>query len=137
MLQNPTFPEKEVELEKATQIAAIKAEDEQITAVARNVMREKLFGAHPYALRGSGRAESVERITPADLLAFQKEYVVAKNGVIAVFGDVKAEEVLRLGRKEFWCDAGRQTGIVRAAAARRRRARPSVPLKSVTSSKPW
>ena len=52
VLQNPTFPEKEVELEKAAQIAAIKAEDEQITAVAKNVMREKLFGAHPYALRG-------------------------------------------------------------------------------------
>ena len=101
VLQNPTFPEKEVELEKATQIAAIKAEEEQITAVAKNVMREKLFGSHPYALRGSGRAESVKKITPADLLAFQKEYVVAKNGVIAVFGDVKAEQVLKLIEKDF------------------------------------
>jgi zinc protease len=101
VVQNPTFPEKEVELEKAAQIAAIKAEDEQITAVAKNVMREKLFGTHPYALRGSGRAESVAKITPANLLAFQKEYVVAKNGVIAVFGDVKAEEVLKLVEKDF------------------------------------
>ncbi len=101
VLQNPTFPEKEVELEKAAQIAAIKAEDEQITSVAKNVMREKLFGAHPYALRGSGRAESVEKITPVDLLSFQKEYIVASNGVIAVFGDVKAEEVLELVEKNF------------------------------------
>jgi zinc protease len=101
VLQNPTFPENEVELEKAAQIAAIKAEDEQITAVAKNIMREKLFGTHPYALRGTGRAESVGKITPADLLAFQKEYVVAKNGVIAVFGDVKAEEVLKLIEKDF------------------------------------
>ncbi|MGA7216212.1 MAG: pitrilysin family protein [Terrimicrobiaceae bacterium] len=101
VLQNPIFPEKEVELEKATQIAAIKAEDEQITTVARNVMREKLFGAHPYALRGSGRIETVARITPADLLAFQKEYVVANNGVIAVFGDVKAQDVLKLVEKDF------------------------------------
>ncbi|MGB8464669.1 MAG: pitrilysin family protein [Terrimicrobiaceae bacterium] len=101
VLQNPIFPAKEVELEKATQIAAIKAEDEQITTVARNVMREKLFGAHPYALRGSGRIETVARITPADLLAFQKEYVVANNGVIAVFGDVKAQDVLKLVEKDF------------------------------------
>ena len=50
ILQNPIFPEEEVALEKAAQIAAIKAEDEQITAVAKNVMREKLFGKHPYAL---------------------------------------------------------------------------------------
>ena len=52
-------------------------------------------------LRNSGRAESVEKITPADLLAFQKEYVVANNGVLAVFGDVKAEEVLKLVEKDF------------------------------------
>jgi zinc protease len=101
VLQNPTFPEEEVNLEKAAQIAAIKAEDEQITAVARNVMREKLFGAHPYALRGSGRPESVEKITRADLKAFQEEYCVAQNGVLAVFGDVKADEVLRLVQQYF------------------------------------
>ena len=47
VLENPTFPEKEIELEKAAQIAAIKAEDEQITSVARNVLREKLFDSHP------------------------------------------------------------------------------------------
>jgi zinc protease len=101
VLQNPTFPEEEVALEKAAQIAAIKAEDEQITAVAKNVMREKLFGSHPYALRGSGRPESVEKITPADLEAFQEEYCVAENGVLAVFGDVKADEVLRLAQQYF------------------------------------
>ena len=101
VLQNPAFPQSEVDLEKGAQIAAIKAEDEQITAVARNVMREKLFGAHPYALRGSGRPESVGKITPSDLRAFHDQYVVAQNGVIAVFGDVKAEEVLELFEKDF------------------------------------
>ena len=38
---------------------------------------------------------------PADLMAFQKDYVVANNGVLAVFGDVKAEEVLKLVEKDF------------------------------------
>lgn len=100
-LDNPTFPEKEVELEKAAQIAAIKAEDEQITSVARNVLREKLFNNHPYALRTSGRGEAVQKLTPADLVNFKENYIVAQNGVLAVFGDVKAEEVLRLVEKNF------------------------------------
>ena len=64
ILENPTFPEKEVELEKAAQIAAIKAEDEQITSVARNVLREKLFDKHPYALRTSGRVEAIQKLSP-------------------------------------------------------------------------
>lgn len=101
VLQNPVFPEKEVELEKAAQMAAVKAENEQITAVARNLLREKLFENHPYALRTSGRLESVEKLSPADLRAFKDEYLVASNGVLAVFGDVKAEEVLKLVEKEF------------------------------------
>ena len=101
VLQNPTFPENEVELEKAAQIAAIKAEDEQITAVARNVLREKLFGNHPYALRTSGRVESVEKLYSLGFAAFNDNLVVAQNGVIAVFGDVKAEEVLQLVEKNF------------------------------------
>jgi zinc protease len=101
VLQNPVFPEAEVELEKQAQIAGIKAENEQVTAVARNVAREKLFGSHPYALRTAGRIESVAKLTPADLRAMHEKYAVAKNGVIAVFGDVKAEEVVRLVEKEF------------------------------------
>jgi zinc protease len=127
VLQNPIFPEKEVELEKAAQIAAIKAEDEQITAVARNVMREKLFGSHPYALRGSGRIESVAKITPADLLAFQKEYVVANNGVIAVFGDVKAQDVLKLVEKDF----GRMPAGKLALSEPPKPVAPSAPVNAV------
>ena len=33
--------------------------------------------------------------------AFQEEYCVAENGVLAVFGDVKADEVLRLAQEYF------------------------------------
>ncbi|MEI6338681.1 MAG: pitrilysin family protein, partial [Verrucomicrobiota bacterium] len=101
VLRNPTFAESEVELEKKSQLAGIKAEDEQITAVARNTMREKVFGTHPYALRSLGSPASVGKITPKDLRAFHDQYTVAKNGVLSVFGDVNAEEVLKLVGKNF------------------------------------
>ncbi len=53
-----------VELEKQAQIAGIKAENEQITAVARNTAREKLFGTHPYAsAEFRARSESVSKLT--------------------------------------------------------------------------
>ncbi len=93
VLQNPTFPEEAVTREKQAQIAAIKAEEDQMTAVARNLLREKLFQDHPYSLRSSGSVASVENITRADVEAFYKTHVAAKNGVIAVFGDVTKEAV--------------------------------------------
>jgi len=101
ILANPSFPKDEVELEKQSQLASIKAEDEQITAVARNVTKEKFFGPHPFSLRVTGSAESVQKLTPETLKAYHAKYVTAKNGVIAVFGDVKAEEVVKLAEKAF------------------------------------
>src|SRR5215468_3860566 len=92
VLLNATFPEKAVAREKEIQIAAIQQEDEQLTSVARNIMRQALFPQHPYALRTNGSVEAVQHLTQKDLAVFRHRYVVAKNGVIYVFGDVKAAE---------------------------------------------
>lgn len=93
VLLNATMPEKAVAREKDAQLAAIKAEEEEMTVVARNLLRAHLFGTHPYGLRHAGTPESVARISPADLLAFRDRHLVARNGVLAVFGDVQAGEV--------------------------------------------
>ncbi|TSA31525.1 MAG: insulinase family protein [Verrucomicrobiaceae bacterium] len=101
VLIHPSFPEREVSLEKQGQLAGIKAEEEQPTSVARNLLRERLFGSHPYALRNAGSAEAVAALTPEMLREFHKEYAVAKNGVISVFGAVNVEEVRKLVEKDF------------------------------------
>ena len=101
VLGHPTFPKDEVKTEQDSQIAGIKAENDEPTNVARNLLREKLFGTHPYALRSSGTPESVSRLTPDTLRALHRKLAIAKNGVIAVFGDVNAQEVYELAKKAF------------------------------------
>jgi zinc protease len=96
VLLNATMPEPAVAREKQSQLAAIQQEDEQLTTVARNIMRQALFTKHPYALRTNGSVESVPKLTPKQLLEFRDRYLVAKNGVISVFGNVKAAEVKQL-----------------------------------------
>ncbi len=96
ILLNATMPEPAVEREKQVQLAAIQQEDEQLTTVARNILRQALFAKHPYALRTNGSAESVKKLTPKQLLEFRDRYLVAKNGVISVFGNVSAAEVKQL-----------------------------------------
>jgi zinc protease len=96
VLLNATMPEKAIVREKEIQIAGIKQEEEQLTTVARNILRQALFTQHPYALRANGSVESVQRLTQKDLLEFRDRYLVAKNGVIFVFGNVKAAEVKQL-----------------------------------------
>src|SRR2546425_9308829 len=96
VLRNANFPEKAVTREKEVQIAGIKQEEEQLTTVARNILRQALFTDHPYALRANGSPESVQHLNQKDLIAFRDKYLVAKNGVVSVFGNVNAAEVKQL-----------------------------------------
>jgi zinc protease len=93
ILLNATMPEKAITREKEVQLAGIKEDEEQLTTVARNILREALFPEHPYALRGKGSLQSVAKLTQKDLIDFRDRYLVAKNGVISIFGNVKAAEV--------------------------------------------
>src|SRR6267143_50806 len=96
ILLNATMPRQAVAREKEVQLAKIKESDEQPISVARNILRSALFPGHPFALRSVGSAESVSRLTSEDLVAFRDRYVVARNGVVAVFGNVKATDVRQL-----------------------------------------
>lgn len=101
VIQHPTFPAAEVKTEQESQLAAIKSESDDPVNVARDRLREKLFGTHPYAMRGSGTLESVSKLTPNDLKEIHRKLAVAKNGVLAVFGDVDAKQVYELAKKAF------------------------------------
>ena len=130
VLLNATFPEKAIAREKEIQIAAIQQEEEQLTTVARNIMRQALFTQHPYALRSNGSVESVRRLTQKDLLEFRDRYIAAKNGVIYIFGDVKAAEA-----KQFVEQA---LGKMKSGSLALTDAKPSTPLakpESVESRK--
>lgn len=103
VLARANFPEAEIEREKEDQIASLKAEDEQITSVARNAMRRAVFGDHPYGLRSNGTEESVHSLTRDRLVAFRDRCVTGRNGVLAIFGDVDADEARRLAEELFGC----------------------------------
>ncbi len=124
VLLNSTFPEKAIAREKEIQIAAIQQEEEQLTSVARNIMREALFPQHPYALRSNGSVGAVQHLTQKDLLDFRDRYVVARNGVIYVFGDVKADEIKQL--------VGQTLGNMKAGALTLIDAKASMPLAKTT-----
>lgn len=99
VLCHATMPEKAVGREKEAQLAAIKNEEEEMTVIARNLLRAELFGSHPYGLRSSGTPESVANLTPDALRAFRDRHLVGRNGVLSVFGDVNAEEVRRIAEE--------------------------------------
>src|SRR5881392_3235373 len=123
VLLNANFPGKAVTREKEVQIAGIKQEEEQLTAVARNILRQALFTDHPYALRSNGSPESVQQLAQKDLVAFRDKYLVGKNGVISVFGNVNAAEVKQLFEQAL--------GKMKSGSLALTDARPSAPIPKI------
>lgn len=101
VILNASFLEREVELEKATQMAAIQANSDQIISVARDFMRRTLFRNHPYGRPILGTEKTVSKLTSNDLHKWKREILSAKNGVLAIFGDVQAGQVLPVVEKCF------------------------------------
>ncbi len=96
VLLNATMPEKAIAREKEVQLAGIKADEEEVTSVARNLLRAEIFPGHPYGLAPLGSVDSVARLTQSALLAFRDRHLAGRNGVLAIFGDVRAVEVKAL-----------------------------------------
>lgn len=101
ILLNASLPEKAISREREVQLASIKADEEEMTSVARNLLRQHLYEGHPFGLRTLGKPESVAKIGRDELEAFRDEYLVGGNGVIAIFGAVKADEVRAAVEKAF------------------------------------
>jgi predicted Zn-dependent peptidase len=56
VLCRANLPEKSIAREKEVQLATIKAEEEEMTSVARNLLRSTLLKDHPYGLPQCGHA---------------------------------------------------------------------------------
>ena len=92
-LLHASLPEKAISREKEIQLAGIKAEEEEMTTVARNLLRAALYPGHPYGLRQLGAPDVVARLNRDDLAAFRDRHLVGRNGVLSIFGNVNAAEV--------------------------------------------
>ena len=112
ILLRASLPAEHLERERAVQIAALQDEDEHMTAAARNLLRANLFPGHAFAQRPGGTAATVGSLTREAVAAHRDRLLVARNGVLAIFGPVSAAEVL--ARCEALLDAMPADGPVLA-----------------------
>ncbi|MDD5424326.1 MAG: pitrilysin family protein [Candidatus Omnitrophica bacterium] len=96
ILANPRFPEKELAIAKELQLAAIKAQEDDIFASASKELIRTIYRSHPYGMPDLGTPASVSAVTRRDLSEFYRYYAVPENMVVSVFGDVDASMLKRL-----------------------------------------
>jgi len=101
VLLHPTFPADPLEREREVQIASLYEQRDNLLKSASVAMRRALFNGAGYGLDTLGTEASVTKLSAADLKSFHAKFAVPNNCVLAIYGDVKANEVKAAVEKAF------------------------------------
>jgi len=100
-LTEPALSDSEISRKRDERLADIKAQEEQPSYVAGVTFHKVLFGNGPYGHPSEGTSESVAKLTPQNVRDFYDAQYKIGSAVIAVVGDVKADEVKAKLEKAF------------------------------------
>lgn len=104
---NPKFDAAEIEKSKERSIEALKADEKNATEIAGRVSNALIYGKN--TARGEFEtAETVRKITLADVKNNYSKHYSPDNAYLVVSGDVKFEDVKKLAEKNFgsWKKSG-------------------------------
>lgn len=101
VLLNPSFPANELERERGIQMAAIAARKDDLLQSAGVAMRRALFGEGGFGLDPLGTEQTIQQISAADLRAFHQRLAVARNCVLAIYGDIEIAAARAAVEKAF------------------------------------
>jgi len=101
VILHPSFPESAFERQRVVQHAALKAQQDKVLMATFRLMRENLFGEQGYGLDTLGTESSLDTLSADDLSHFHQRLTVPNNAVLAIFGDVKTEEIRAAAETAF------------------------------------
>ena len=90
--RRPAFDPAEIERQRNQVLSGLQVSYEDPAYVANVVFNRLVYGFHPYGMPQGGTPRSVRTITRSDLVAFHRTHYLPNNAVLAVVGDVTAEE---------------------------------------------
>jgi zinc protease len=97
----PAFTPAEIARVKTLMEASRKEQEEDPDTVASLLVRGKFFGKHPYGRSTLGTPASVKAITRADVVNFWNHVRDPRRMVVAIYGDVNANEARRAAEYLF------------------------------------
>jgi zinc protease len=93
-LQNPTFPEDQVEKLRAQMLTSLAIRAQDTSDMASLVFDQLLYNGHPYSRPDEGWPETVQAITRSDLVEFHHKHYGPRGAVISIVGAVEPEKAV-------------------------------------------
>ncbi|PYR42382.1 MAG: hypothetical protein DMF95_28535 [Acidobacteria bacterium] len=101
MARHPAFAPPEIERQRQQMLSGLRVSLEDPEYVANSVFDRLVYGFHPYGMPETGSPQSLAGISRDDLLAFHARYFVPNNAILAIVGDITAEEAFAAAKKVF------------------------------------
>ena len=101
MMQRPAFAPAEIDRQRQQVMSALQVSYDDPDFIANAVFDRLVFGAHPYGRPSGGTAETIPRITREDLVAFHSTWFVPNNALLAIVGDLTADEAMAAATRAF------------------------------------
>jgi len=101
LILNPALPQPQLAEVKKRQIANIIEEQEDPLTVAMRKARREIFAGQPFHRTALGNEQTVAALKLSDCRDMLRASFTTGNGVISLFGDVKAAEIKKQVEKAF------------------------------------
>ena len=101
LVQHPAFAPEEIERQRQQTLSGLKVSYDDPEYLANMVFDRLVYGFHPYGRPQNGTPETVRAISRDDLVAFHRKWYVANNAIVAIVGDVTAEDAFAGATRAF------------------------------------
>jgi zinc protease len=92
MAQHPSFDAAEIDRQRQQMLSSLQVSFDDPSFIANSVFDRLVYGFHPYGLPELGTPKTIASISRGDLVAFHDRHFVPNNALLAVVGDLTAEE---------------------------------------------
>lgn len=101
LVEHPAFADDEIQRQRNQALSALQVAYDDPDYIAGLVFDRLVFGLHPYGRPNEGTRTSIGRITRADLLAFHQTWFAPNNALLAIVGDLSANEAFAAAARAF------------------------------------
>jgi len=101
MARQPGFAPAEIERQRQQMLSGQQVSREDPEYIANSVFDRLVYGFHPYGMPANGTPQTIASLSREDLVAFHSRFFVPNNAILAIVGDVTADEAFNTVKKVF------------------------------------
>jgi zinc protease len=101
MARRPAFDPAEIDRQRQQVLSSLQVSFEDPEFVADAVFDRLVYGFHPYGLPQTGTPTTMAAINRGDLVDFHRRHFVPNNAILAIVGDLTAEEAFAAVTRAF------------------------------------